>query len=128
MPAGEAFSAGQRAEVDRALAAAHRSSGLPFSVYVGPLGEGAEAPAALHAGLANAERAVLVAVDPGTRQVEVVTGRVAAQSLDDRACALAVMSMTTSFAAGDLAGGLRDGIVLLGEHAKQPRVMHLDQP
>jgi len=38
------------------------------------------------------------------------------------------MSMTSSFAAGDLAGGLREGIVMLAEHARHPRVLHLDDP
>ena len=47
---------------------------------------------------------VLIAVSPGQRVVEVVTGAGAARRLPDRACALAVLSMTGSFAAGDLVG------------------------
>ena len=47
MPAGDAFSPGQSAEIERALAAAGSRCGLPFSVYVGPLGEGADSVAAL---------------------------------------------------------------------------------
>jgi len=38
------------------------------------------------------------------------------------------MSMSSSFAAGDLAGGLREGIVMLAAHARHPRVLHLDDP
>jgi hypothetical protein len=36
--------------------------------------------------------------------------------------------MTSSFVAGDLIGGLRDGMVILGEQGHQPPVLHLDGP
>ena len=48
----------------------------------------------------------LVAVDPGARRVEVVTGPEVRRRLDDRAAALATMTMTSAFQAGDLAGGI----------------------
>jgi hypothetical protein len=36
------------------------------------------------------------------------------------------MSMTSSFGAGDLAGGIVDGLRTLAEHARQPRALHTD--
>jgi hypothetical protein len=41
---------------------------------------------------------------------------------------LATASMTSAFAAGDLSGGIANGIVLLGEQARHPRSLHLDNP
>jgi len=71
---------------------------------------------------------VLVAVSPTQRTLEIVTGSAVAVDLDERACQLAGLSMVSSFEAGDLMGGLREGIVMLAEHARHPRVLHLDEP
>ncbi len=65
-------------------------------------------------------------VDPAHRRLEILTGATAARSLDDRATALGAMSMTSSFAAGDLAGGIVAGLHTLAEHARQPRTLHSD--
>jgi uncharacterized membrane protein YgcG len=70
----------------------------------------------------------VVVVDPTQRRLEIVTGSIAARNLDDRACMLATASMTSAFAAGDLSGGIASGIVLLGEQARHPRSLHLDNP
>jgi len=70
--------------------------------------------------------AVLVAVDPTARSIEIVTGRTVAVDLDDRACQLATLAMKSCFAADDLVGGLRDGVTLLAEHARAPKVLHLE--
>jgi hypothetical protein len=58
----------------------------------------------------------------------IVTGRLARIPLDDRACGLAALSMTSSFTTGDIMGGLRDGLSVLGEQARRMRVEYLDQP
>jgi hypothetical protein len=63
---------------------------------------------------------VLIAVSPGQRVVEVVTGAAAARRIPDRACALAVLSMTGSFAAGDLVGGIVNGLRQLSDQAGHP--------
>lgn len=130
MPAGEAFTDRQREEVERAVRLAEKESGLPFSVYVGPLGaQPRERAQRLHAALGPATAAaVLVAVDPGARCLEIVTGSEAKRQLDDYACGLGALAMTTQFGAGDLAGGIVNGIRTLAEHARTPRVLHLDQP
>ena len=129
MPAGEAFSSRQREDIDRAIKLAKRDTGLDVSVYVGTL----EAPErqraeTLHGALSNAAVTALVAVDPSARRLEIVTGSQLRTWLDDRACSLAALAMTTSFAAGDLSGGIVDGIRSLTEHARRPEMLHLDTP
>jgi len=69
---------------------------------------------------------VVVAVDPGARSLEIVTGRTAAAMLDDRTCALAALAMTSSFSAGDLVGGIRNGLQVLADHGRNARTPHLD--
>lgn len=129
VPAGEAFSEHQRDDIVRAVRLAQEQSELRYSVYVGALdGDSRSRAQTLHGALVEAERSVLLAVDPSTRRLEIMTGPVARRSLDDRACALAAVSMTSSFEAGDLAGGIVDGLRALAEHARQPRSLHTDSP
>lgn len=113
------FSAAQLARLDEALTVATRTTGLHFSIYLGDLGEDTRARAEeLHESIgAQAPDAVLVAVSPGQRVVEVVTGSEAARRLPDRGCKLAVMSMVASFGEGDLAGGLISGLRMLADQA-----------
>ena len=129
MPAGDAFSQRQRDDIMRAIRFAESEGDLAVSVYVGQL-EGPARPRAerLHAALDDAERSVLVAVDPSGRQLEIVTGTGLRGRLDDRACGLAALAMTTAFSAGDLSGGIVNGIRSMGEHARAPRTLHLDTP
>lgn len=130
MPAGEAFSDRQRNEITRAIRLAEKESGLRFAVHVGALGADSRGQALrLHAQLGDrAARAVLVAVDPGDRRLEVVTGSEAKRQLDDYSCGLGALSMTTQFGAGDLVGGIVNGLLTLGEHARSPKVLHLNEP
>ena len=113
------FGSVQLARVDEALTLSARSTGLGFSVYLGDLGEDTRATAeSLHAASGeNAASAVLIAVSPGQRRVEVVTGADSARRLPDRACNLAVMSMVASFKEGDLIGGLVSGLRMLSDQA-----------
>lgn len=112
----------------RAIRLARQQSELPVSVYVGALdGDSRDAALRLHSALGQgAADTVLVAVDPGARRVEVVTGGVARRRVDDRAAALAAMTMTSAFQAGDLAGGISSGVLALAEHAHTPRSLHTD--
>jgi hypothetical protein len=130
VPSGDdVFTERERDDILRAVKLADSEGGLPFSVYVGPLGDDSRARAlTLHGGLPDPRHGVLAAVDPGTRRVEVVTGPESKRYLDDRAATLGVLAMTTSFSAGDLAGGIVNGLRTLAEHARHPRVLHLDQP
>jgi hypothetical protein len=120
-PTKAPFAPRQLALLDEALTLASRSSGLPFSLYLGDLGQDSRVQAeALHAATADPSRAVLIAVSPGQRVLEVVTGEESARRLPDRACRLAVMAMVASFKEGDLAGGLVSGLRMLSDQAGQP--------
>lgn len=119
MPSGEPFTDGQVREISRACATASAETGLHYSIYVGPVeGDIRDHAERLHAALgALAPRAVLVLVAPGDRQLEIVTGKESSRRLSDRACALAALSMTTSFSGGDLTGGIVTGLRMLSEAA-----------
>ena len=120
------FSYRELARLDEALTMSSRETGLFFTLYIGDLGRKTRVRAEeLHAQCkADVTDAVLLAVSPGQRVVEVVTGSAAARRLPDRACALAVLSMTTSFAAGDLVGGIVNGLRQLSDQAgRPPRVL-----
>ena len=105
--------------LDDVITEAERFTGLRFSAYLGDLGQdtrlGAEA---LHAGLGtDAPMAVLLAVSPGQRVVEVITGSEAARRISDRAARLAVLSVVAACADGDLSGALINGIRTLADQA-----------
>jgi hypothetical protein len=122
VPAGDPFPPRQQEEIRRAIRLARQTSDLDVSVYVGALTADPRATAhRLHAGLPAPASAVLVAVDPTERRVEVLTGADVRMRLDDRSCALATMSMTSAFEVGDLSGGIADGIRVLAEHTRTPR-------
>lgn len=131
LPAGDVggpISPAQRADLDRVVGLARSISGYCFGVYLGPLTEGRAGAIEQHAMLPDPDAAVLVAVDPAQRVIEIVTGRAVARNLDDRVCELAVLSMTSCFQADDIVGGVRAGVLLLAQHARHPRVLHLDEP
>jgi Domain of unknown function (DUF5130) len=112
------FTPVQLTRLDEALTLASRDSGLRFSVYLGELGANStETAQRLHLELEGADEAVLVAVSPEQRVVEVVTGPEARVRLPDRGAKLAVMSMVASFKEGDLLGGLLSGLRMLGDQA-----------
>ena len=127
MGGGEAFTASQRHQIDKAIRDAEQMSRYEFSVYVGA-SEGETRPFAerLHAALAAPERSVLVLVDPAARIVDVVTGSEARRDLDDAEVKLAILAMQSAFAAGDLVGGIVAGVHQLAEHARRPTLKHQD--
>lgn len=113
------------ARIERVVEYAQRSSGFVFSVFVGPSGEESRASATrLHAALDDADRAVLIAVDPAAHTLEIVTGSVIARVLGDAECRLAAATMQSSFALHDLAGGLTAGIQQLATAAYEAPMMH----
>lgn len=119
------FSFRELARIDEALTLSSRETGLRFTLYVGELRTPTRAHAEeLHAySGGNPADGVLIAVSPGQRVVEVVTGSAAARRLPDRACALAVLSMTTAFAGGDLVGGIINGLRQLSDQAGRPSAL-----
>jgi uncharacterized membrane protein YgcG len=129
MPAGDAFSTKQEQDIAKAIETAEKQTGIKISVYVGSVEADLRAQAVrLHRQLERADDAVLVVVDPRRNQLEIVTGADAKRRVDDRAAALAAASMASTFAVGDLAGGIVVGIQSLAEHAQKAPVLHTDQP
>jgi hypothetical protein len=124
---GEAFTASARAEIDKAIRQAETMCRYEFSVFVGA-SEGETRPFAerLHAALVAPARSVLVMVDPAARIVEVVTGAEARRVLDDAEVKLATLAMQSAFAAGDLVGGIKAGLIQLADHARRPQLLHHD--
>ncbi|GAA5182755.1 DUF5130 family protein [Rugosimonospora acidiphila] len=112
------FNTPQLLRLDEALRLADRSTGLIFSVYVGDLDEPTRGHAEkLHEQLADPDSAVIVAVSPNQRLLEIVTGTVARKRIPDRAAKLAALSMAAAFGGGDLAGGIVAGLAQLVEQA-----------
>jgi uncharacterized membrane protein YgcG len=122
VPSGEAFTHEQLAAIERVIELANQETGLLFSVYVGDVdGDIRDAAEERHATFGvQAAQTVLIVMSPGDRLLEIVTGETAARRLTDRECALAALSMTTSFVGGDLAGGLVTGVRMLAEAAGHP--------
>lgn len=118
----QVFSYQQLSRLDEALTMASRETGLRFTLYIGDLGTATRARAEeLHSASGDhPSDSVLLAVSPGQRVMEVVTGAGASRRLPDRACALAVLSMTAAFAGGDLVGGIVNGLRQLSDQAGHP--------
>ena len=118
---GDLLSNADRLAVDVAIRKAEQLSRIEFSVFVGTAeGDPRTFATRLHNTLIASARSCLVMVDPTSRAVEVVTGGHVRQRVSDEEVELAVAAMTTSFAAGDLVGGLRQGISMIAEHAHSP--------
>jgi hypothetical protein len=120
------FSWQELARLDEALTMSSRETGLRFTLYIGDLGKRTRVRAEeLHSmSGSDPSHSVLLALSPGQRVIEVVTGAAAARRLPDRACALAVLSMTTSFAGGDLVGGIVNGLRQMSDQAGRLRTAH----
>ena len=119
------FSPSELSRLDDALTMASRETGLLFSLYLGDLGADPSARCAeLHDQLENPTDAVLVAVSPDQRVVEVVTGPEARLRLPDRSAKLAVMSMVAAFKEDNLHGGLLSGLRMLADQAGGRRRTH----
>jgi uncharacterized membrane protein YgcG len=112
------FTTRQLLRLDQALRIADQQTGLAFSVYIGDLATPSrEAAEKLHKQIEDAPHAVLVAVSPNQRKLEVVTGSAARKRISDRDAKLAALSMAAAFAGGDLAGGVLCGIDQLASRA-----------
>lgn len=124
MAAGEGLPPRSQERIDTAVAVAREQNGLDVSVVVGDLAlddlsQFRAACERLHAALGpeRSRTAVLLVVAPGQRRVEVVTGPGVRRRVPDRVAALAVLSMSTAFAGGDLAGGVVDAVRQIADSA-----------
>ena len=112
------FTTRQLLRLDEALRVADQQTGLTFSVYIGDLEEPTrEYAEQLHRQLDGATTAVLVAVSPNQRLLEIVTGPQARKRITDRDAKLAALSMVAAFGGGDLAGGIISGLDQLATRA-----------
>jgi hypothetical protein len=118
--AGEAFTRDQHERLERARRAAESQTGMRFWLRVGEF-DGNLRLEAEH-WLANLidstrEAAVLLLVAPGERRIEVMTTQHAKRRITDAAAGLSVLTMTSSFAVGDLVGGITNGLRQLSDAA-----------
>ncbi len=112
------FTTRQLLRLDEALRIADEQTGLTFSIYLGDLDSPTRKSAeVLHQQIKAADHAVLIAVSPNQRRLEIVTGAEARKRISDRDAKLAGLSMAAAFAGGDLAGGVLAGIDQLSTHA-----------
>lgn len=115
------FTPRQLERIDEALTFASRDAGLTFSLYVGALEEPTRDTAERMLGeLPNPADSVLVAVSPGQRVLQIVTGIDAFERIPNRICALAALTMRAAFSSGDLVGGIVNGIRILSDAAGKP--------
>lgn len=128
MERGEGLTASERSDIAKVVQLARDICGYEFGVFVGSLEGGRESAIAVHARLHEPASAVLVAIDLERRTMDIVTGSRVRRTLDDRACEFASLTLRSSLQVGDLTGGVRDAVMLLAEHARAPRTLHLDEP
>ncbi|MDA2988486.1 MAG: DUF5130 family protein [Actinomycetota bacterium] len=124
----DSLSSAQRQDVERIVQLARDICGYEFGVFVGEQSAGRESAEAMHAGMHDPNSAVLVAVDAKARTMDIITGSRVHRSLDDRTCEFALLTLHSSLQVGDLVGGVRDAVMLLAEHSRAPRTLHLDEP
>jgi alkanesulfonate monooxygenase SsuD/methylene tetrahydromethanopterin reductase-like flavin-dependent oxidoreductase (luciferase family) len=128
VPDGDSLSVTELARIKRAIRNAETSSGLMFSVFIGPSEEDARSYAErLHHALDDPAHSVLVLCDPAFRALEIVTGVEARRKLGDVECGLAAISMESWFTADDIVGGLEVGIQQLGEASREPHTLHVSR-
>jgi uncharacterized membrane protein YgcG len=122
------FNSAEQFQVEEAIRAAELVSRFEFSVFVGRADGPPRAFATqLHNSLVAPSRSILIMLDPAARALEIVTGGVVRRHLTDQEVELTALQMQTSFAQGDLVGGLRRGIAMLADHARAPETLHTDE-
>ncbi|MDR1999039.1 MAG: DUF5130 domain-containing protein [Frankiaceae bacterium] len=115
------FTPRQLERIGDALTFASRDARLTFSLYVGELDAPSRATAEAMLGqLPDPPDSVLIAVSPGQRVVQVVTGIDASERISNRVCGLAVLAMRDAFSSGDLVGGVVNGVRILSDAAGRP--------
>lgn len=115
----EVFPPNALRKLDDVIADAEQATGLRFAAYLGDLGADTRATAEglLDSFGAEAPYTALVAISPGQRLVEIVTGEEAALRISERGARAAVLSIVAACGDGDLLGGFTNGIRILTDHA-----------
>lgn len=119
------FSSAERYSLDETIRKAEQQSRVEFSLFVGSAeGDPRAFATQLHNSLVAPARSILIMVDPDARALEIVTGGYVRRTLTDKEVELTALQMQTSFAEGDLVGGLKRGIAMLAEHARPQNTLH----
>lgn len=119
------FSSAERFALDEAIRKAETLSRVEFSLFVGNAeGDPRAFATQLHNSLVAPSRSIMIMVDPTARALEIVTGGTVRRTLSDKEVELTAAQMQSSFAEGDLVGGLKRGIAMLADHARAQRTLH----
>ena len=119
------FSSTERFALDQAIRKAETLSRFEFSLFVGNAeGDPRAFASRLHNSLVAPSRSIMIMVDPTARALEIVTGGAVRRTLTDKEVELTAAQMQSSFAEGDLVGGLLRGIAMLADHARAPQTLH----
>ena len=119
------FSSAERYALDETIRKAEQQSRVEFSLFVGSAeGDPRAFATQLHNSLVAPTRSILILVDPDARALEIVTGGYVRRTLSDKEVELTALQMQTSFAEGDLVGGIKRGIAMLAEHARPQNTLH----
>lgn len=126
MATGEAFTREQHERLERSRRGAESQTGMSFWLRVGEIDGNSRLQA--ENWLTNLvdsthDEAVLILVAPGARRVDVMTTQYAKRRITDQAAGLAVLTMTSAFAVGDLIGGIVNGLRQLSDAAGHPRAV-----
>lgn len=99
------------ARLDDALTHGTRSTGVRFTVYLGPLGADPAARAReLFPALPDAANSALIAVSPEEQTIEIVSGSAVESKLDSRVAQLGVSAAIASFKDGQLIDGITSAV------------------
>ena len=121
------FSSAERFALDEAIRKAETLSRVEFSLFVGNAeGDPRAFATRLHNSLVAPSRSIMIMVDPTARALEIVTGGSVRRTLSDKEVELTAAQMQSSFAEGDLVGGLKRGIAMLADHARAPQTLHTE--
>ena len=121
------FSSTERFALDQAIRKAETLSRFEFSLFVGNAeGDPRAFATRLHNSLVAPSRSIMIMVDPTARALEIVTGGAVRRTLTDKEVELTAAQMQSSFAEGDLVGGLLRGIAMLADHARAPQTLHTE--
>jgi uncharacterized membrane protein YgcG len=119
------FNSAERFQLEDAIRTAEQVSRIEFSLFVGRAeGDPRAFATRLHNSLVAPSRSILIMLDPAARRLEIITGGEVRRTLSDQEVELAVAQMQTTFAEGDLVGGLKRGIQMLADHARAPETLH----
>ena len=123
MAAGEPFTCEQHERIERARRGAESGTGIRFWLRIGELDMDPRLQA--EPWLANLvpsprDEGLLILVAPGARRLEIMTTPSARRRITDQAAGLVVLTMTSAFAVGDLAGGIVNGFRQLADAAGRP--------